>query len=296
MEIRGRTPFGGGKVVGVGRAGDRTAIETLFDELGEGEWDRLAGDVRGRVAFEIHRRFLDRFLGSGMRVLEIGAGPGRFTIALAELGCRVVVSDVSAVQLRLNEEHARAAGADHAVEERIRLDVCDLSRFRDGEFDAVVAYGGPLSYVFDDAPEALAECLRVTRADGVVLASVMSLVGSARHFSEFFLHDISVVGLDAFDAFLEHGDQRAIAVAGAHRCRLFSWAELHDLVPAAGGRLIAGSASNWLSLGAPEVIERFERDPVLRSAFLDWEERFCSEPGAIDGGTHLIFAVEGAER
>ena len=272
-------------------AGDR-AIEAHFDQLGEGEWDRLARDVRGRVAFEIHRRFLHRYVPAGGRVLEIGAGPGRFTIGLAEHGCHVTVSDVSSVQLQLNEAHVRAAGAEGSIEDRVRVDVRDLSQFVGGEFDAVVAFGGPLSYVFDEASLALAECLRVTRPEGVVLAGVMSLAGSARHFSEFFLHDISVVGLEAFSAFLEHGDQRALAVAGAHACRLFSWAELETLVPAAGGTLLGGSASNWLSLGATDVIDRFERDPALWPAFLDWEERFCREPGAIDGGTHLLFAAQ----
>jgi SAM-dependent methyltransferase len=276
----------------VSRAEDRGEVEVLFDEWGEAEWERLASDVRGRVSFEIHRRFLHRFIDPGMRVLEIGAGPGRFTISLTELGGRVFVTDLSAVQLRLNEEHVRAAGADGGVEARARVDVCDLSRFSDGEFDAVVAYGGPLSYVFEDAPDAMAECLRVTRTGGVVLASVMSLVGSARHFLDLFLHDIDVVGLDGFSDFLRHGDQRAIAAAGAHQCRLFSWADVQQLVSGAGGRLIAGSASNWLSLGSEATLQTFERDPALWVRFLDWEERFCQEPGALDGGTHLLFAAE----
>ena len=126
-------------------------IEALFDQIGDWEWLRLDSDIRGRVAFALHRRLLARYLTSGMRVLEVGAGPGRFTIALAQMGCRVVVSDVSSVQLALNEEHVNAADVADSIEDRVQLDVRDLSRFGDGSFDAVVAYGGPLSYVFEDA-------------------------------------------------------------------------------------------------------------------------------------------------
>ena len=49
-------------------------------------------------------------------------------------------------------------------------------------FDAVVCYGGPLSYVMERSDDAFAELLRVTRPDGYVLASVMSLAGAARIF------------------------------------------------------------------------------------------------------------------
>jgi hypothetical protein len=44
-------------------------------------------------------------------------------------------------------------------------------------------------------------------------------------------------------------------------------------------------------MGAPETLARFEAEPALWNQLLDWEERFCAEPGALHGGTHLLFAV-----
>ncbi len=60
-------------------------------------------------------------------MLEIGAGPGRFTIELAEMGCRVVVSDISPVQLEANARRVAEAGLEGAVVERRLLDVRDLT-------------------------------------------------------------------------------------------------------------------------------------------------------------------------
>jgi len=54
-------------------------MRDYYDELGEEEWHRLARDLPGRVSFAVHRRFLARFVRPGHRVLEVGAGPGRFT-------------------------------------------------------------------------------------------------------------------------------------------------------------------------------------------------------------------------
>ena len=92
-------------------------------------------------------------------MLEIGAGPGRFTIELARLGAHVTVGDLSPTQLCLNAAFVAEAGCEHVVEARLQLDAVDLSRFTDGSFDAVVCYGGVLSYLFDHAGDALGERL-----------------------------------------------------------------------------------------------------------------------------------------
>lgn len=101
-----------------------------------------------------------------MRVLEVGAGPGRFTLELAALDARIVVTDVSDVQLALNAARLAGTDAEQHVERRELLDVCDTSRYADGEFDAVVAFGGPLSYAFEHTDEAMRGLLRIVAMTG----------------------------------------------------------------------------------------------------------------------------------
>jgi ubiquinone/menaquinone biosynthesis C-methylase UbiE len=62
-----------------------------------------------------------------------------------------------------------------------------------------VVYGGPISYAFDQAPVALAECIRVTRPGGVVLGSVMSTIGSFRWFLPGVAEEIKTFGIEAMD-------------------------------------------------------------------------------------------------
>jgi 2-polyprenyl-3-methyl-5-hydroxy-6-metoxy-1,4-benzoquinol methylase len=80
----------------------------------------------------------------GYRVLEVGAGPGRFTTVLAELGAQIVVTDFSPVQLELNRVHVGRTPAEEAVEARELLDVCDTSRYDDEELDVVLAPEAPV--------------------------------------------------------------------------------------------------------------------------------------------------------
>lgn len=111
-----------------------------------------------------------------------------------KLGARVVVSDISSVQLDFNRRKVAESGLSSAVEDRRIVDVRDLAAFADGSFDATVAYGGPLSYAFEEAGHALAECLRTTRAGGVVLASVMATIGTMRYFLPTVVDEIEAFG------------------------------------------------------------------------------------------------------
>ena len=116
-------------------------------------------------------------------VLEIGAGPGRFTVELAKMVKRIVVGDISPVQLELNRENARKLGIAEAVERWVECDMCDMkAHFPDAVFDAVVCCGGPLSYVFDQRGTALREMLRVLKPGGFLFLGVMSVWGTIHDF------------------------------------------------------------------------------------------------------------------
>src|SRR5262249_37370672 len=116
----------------------------------------------------------------GDRVLEVGAGPGRFTIELAELGAKVTVVDISPRQLDLNRERVSAAGKEAAVVDRQVADLVDLTAVGDGGFDVVTAFGGPLSYLFERAGDGLDQMLWKVRSGGLVAFSVMSRWGALR--------------------------------------------------------------------------------------------------------------------
>jgi hypothetical protein len=171
--------------------------------------------------------------------------------------------------------------------------VCDVSRYADGEFDAVVAYGGPLSYAFEQAEPALGGLLRVTRPGGAVVASVMSALGTWRSALRGVVGLADVIGEDVHDRVLRTGDLRHVPGA-AHVCQMFRADEVRDLAAAAGGRAVALSASHWAPSGDAGALAVLEADPDRWARFLDHEVAACAEPGALDGGTHLLVAVQRA--
>jgi SAM-dependent methyltransferase len=267
-------------LAGVGVPYDPEHIARFFDEYGTLEWERFDASPMDRVNLEIHLRFLREHIRPGDRVLDAGAGPGRFTLELARLGASVVAGDISPGQLVLHAE--KTAAVEDVVEARELLDIRDLGRFDDESFDAVVCYGGPLSYVLDEAETALSELIRVTKPRGHVLLSVMSLLGTARAFFEYFPGLVDEFGWQraVTDVFETH-DLTADVNRG-HVLRMYRWSDLERLVPPGRCRIVGASASNFLSVGRESWDERF----------LEHEMAACRERGALDGGTHLIAALE----
>ena len=262
---------------------DREVIAGFFDDYVEQEWERLERTPADRVNFEVHKRFLEEHVRAGDRVLEIGSGPGRFTLELARLGARVVVGDVSAAQIEAHREHTGEIEA--AVEQRLVLDVVDLSAFADGEFDAAVCYGGPMSYVLERADDALAELLRVTRPGGRVLLTFMSMLGAARTFFGMFGELIAEHGWEPAVANVFETGILTARVNKGHVMKLYRWREVEALLARHPCRLLAASAANFIVIGNEEAFVRDER-------WLELEVAACREPGALDAGTHMVAVVE----
>jgi SAM-dependent methyltransferase len=251
-----------------------------YDELGEQEWTRFEDGRTSWTSLEVHAHYLRRFVRAEDRVLDIGAGPGRFTIELARLGATVVVCDISPVQLDLNRQKLEEAGLEEPIEERVLADVLDLSRFADETFDAVVCYGGPLSYVVDEVDRALDELVRVTRTGGHVLASVMSLVGAFWHQLPLVVDlarrdGVKPIGEIARTGFLpDRPDYGHLAM------HLFRWSELEPLL-ARHAEVVAAAAAGLLKIDQPA-------EPELCDLLVRLELELGAEPGAVDGGEHIL--------
>jgi ubiquinone/menaquinone biosynthesis C-methylase UbiE len=271
----------------VSQAYDAARAASFYDEYAEREWTRFEDGRTGLVSFEIHRHYLERFVKSGDRVLDVGAGPGRFTIELARLGAQVTVVDVSPVQLKLNRDHVEAAG--YTVRERIVADVCDLSRFDDATFDVSVCYGGPLSYVLDRADDSVAELLRVTEPGGYVLVSVMSLIGSFLHALPVVMDQRSRFGKRALEDVLRTGILDPELSNGHPPMRLFRSRQLRDLFARHSCELVAMSASTLSDRTHQEFVVSLDNE--TRAALLAAEIELAAEAGAVDAGSHLIAVV-----
>src|SRR2546423_12865889 len=259
---------------------DPRRAAAFYDEYGEREWTRFEDGRTPAPSLDVHIEHLRRFVEADTRVLDVGAGPGRFTIELARLGAEVTVADVSQRQLELNRERVAAAGVEDRIVERVVADVVDLSRWPDATFDSVVCFGGPLSYLLDRAEEGVAELVRVTKPTGYVLISVMSLVGTVAHFLPMLLDPVRRYGVEKNEEIIRTGLLPEGDGYGHLPMKLFRWSELETLL-SRHGTIVAASAAGLLPAQKPD-------EPDLREFLSRAECELATEPGALASGNHIL--------
>src|SRR5579875_798140 len=150
-------------------AGDLTTAMRDYYELGR-EQGRLA-EPRGRLEFERTCEIVLRHLPPPPAVVaDIGGGPGRYTLWLADLGYQVEHRDLMPLHVdQLREAASGDPRISSAVADARHLDLAD------GSVDAMLLLG-PL-YHLDRRPDrvaALAEARRVARPGAPVFAAAIS--------------------------------------------------------------------------------------------------------------------------
>jgi SAM-dependent methyltransferase len=252
---------------------DPSRAAEYFDDYGDCEWKRFEDGTTPGPSMTIHTQILEGYVRPGNRVLDAGAGPGRFTLEMLRLGAHVTALDISQGQLELLQ--ARVPDVEAVVG-----DITDLSRFPDDSFDATVCFGGPLSYVVDRAERAVAELARVTRSGGHVLVSVMGLAGAVIHFAPIIVELARRDGVAksqeiARTGFLPEGEGY-----GHLAMRMYLWEELEALLDP-HGEVVEGAAAGVL----PHLDVE---EPEIRALLEEFEEKLAYDPGSRSCGEHII--------
>jgi S-adenosylmethionine-dependent methyltransferase len=159
----------------------RDVVRAYYAGFGEREWARLENPDDGAVEFAITCHTLATYLPPEARVLDIGGGPGRYAIWLAQRGHRVVLADLSPELLSLARAKVDRAGVGAMVEEIVEADACDLARWAEGSFDAALCLG-PFYHLPDpeDRHRAASELARVLRPGGTAFVALMPRYGFLR--------------------------------------------------------------------------------------------------------------------
>lgn len=122
----------------------------------------------GSVEFFTTMRYIEKYLCSGMRILEIGTATGRYAHSLARMGYEVDAVELVQHNIQIFQQNTQP-------EEKITIrqgDARDLWFVPDGTYDLTLLLG-PMYHLFtaQDQLSALSEALRVTKKGGILMVA-----------------------------------------------------------------------------------------------------------------------------
>lgn len=164
-----------------------TELEEYYNKFNE---EKRLNSRHGQVEFITSMRYIHKYITTGIepanfRILDIGAGTGRYSVALANEGY-----DVTAVELV--KYNLGILKSKKSTVKAIQGNALKLKKLADEQFDLTLLFG-PLYHLFgfEDKKKALLEAKRVTKTGGVILAaycmneySVLTYAFKERHILE----------------------------------------------------------------------------------------------------------------
>lgn len=148
-------------------------IEKYYNKFNE---DKRLSTRHGIVEFTISLEYIKKHLKKGGKVLDVGAGTGKYSISLANDGYDVTAVELVKKNLSVLKQNAPSLPAYLG-------NALNLKKFKDQSFDAVILFG-PMYHLHtnEDKLKALQEAKRITKKSGVIfVAHLLSNYAIIRH-------------------------------------------------------------------------------------------------------------------
>jgi len=205
-------------------------------------------------------------------ILDAGGGTGYWTIKLAKLGYKVVLTDIAKNMLKIAERKIKEEKLENKVEIR-EVDVRDMHCFSSNYFDMALAQGDVVSYCLSPK-KAIKELARIVKRKSPIIVSVDNKYHLiARLISKGKFNEIPKL--------LKKGIfKEEFELQG------FTPEELKKIFESCGLKVVRIIGKPVLT----QLISREERDEIIKKNFrkiLDLELKLCDKPSLVGFGGHL---------
>ncbi len=252
------------------------------------EYDELGRLERQQIERDVTRWYLEKYLPPTGRILEIGAGPGAYTIPLAKKGYRMTAVDFTPGLVEI----CRQRVSEHKLDKLVRCfvaDARDLSSIEDTGYDAVLLMG-PLYHLVHEADRqaALREAYDRLKPGGRIFSAFISrfgiwaaIINKDPDYIEYIkdVNSVLETGCDPVPP-THPSDFRAYFTTAPEIAPLHEQAGFRTLV-------LAGVEPGGIPSQTYKTLPEHQR-----KLWLDLMVRISTEPSVIGASCHILYAGE----
>lgn len=255
-------------------------VQKFYDDYVLKEWTRIK---RHPIEFEINMRYIKRYLKKGDKILDIGGGPGRYSLSLAEDGYDVTLLDLSPINVEFAANKASESGLKLKT---LCADACVADTLIDDKFDIVLLMG-PLYHLPDETERILAvdAALNLLKSGGIIFTAFIS---SAAMVYYYLLREPSAILNESekhfFDIFTESQDFSGLGFTHNHFISPSGVEAFMSRFPLEKLHILG--SEGILSLREKELLT--EPKEVL-NAWIDLAEKVCEKEESIWLSNHLLY-------
>ena len=223
-------------------------------------------------------KYINKFLEKGMRILEVGAGTGRYSLALAEKGFQVdaielVQHNIDILKGKIKENYNIDVRQGNAI---------DLSCYKDETFDITLVLG-PLYHLFnaEDKKQAISEAIKVTKKGGTIFVS-------------YCMNDATIVDWGFMKGNILQGIENGIVDGNTYKClsnpsllfEMYRKEEIDKLMKEYDVERLHFVAADLLTSHMKDTID--EMDEKMFGAYLKYHFSICERADLVGITNHSL--------
>ena len=250
---------------------DEDLVRKFYKRYAEEE--RLTQSKVGKVEFLTNIYYIEKYIRSGDKILDIGAGTGEYSLYFSGKGYQV-----SALELfEKNIEVFRRKIDPNDSIDLVQGNALDLSRYDDETFDIVLVFG-PLYHLHNDEDKlkCIQEAKRVCKKNGKIFFAFISndivVLTMQQEYADYLLHG-------AYDKETFQLYDYPFVFHTLERCR--------DILRAGNIRIQNEVASDGISELLKDMIERMDEESYRQ--YFRYHLYLCEKKECLGMSNHLLF-------
>lgn len=265
-----------------------------YNNYGDREWTRLEKDGHGELLYRVHLEILNRHIKANDKVLEIGAGSGRYTKDIVHICKSLTVADISEHQIEFNKAKMKELSLFSKIESYHVLDILSMGVFPDSSFDCIVCIGGVINYLLDKEKDGVAEMLRVLKPGGIIVVGAMSFIGASLYYLDGIRYEKDQFGIEATKWVFDTGvqDEEHYPVPSKHYVHMMRSNQMDELFNQFPVKIIERSSAGLFTQAGDVALENARNDKDFWELIVEKEIQFTKLHGTLDCGMNIIYVVQ----